>query len=193
MRHYQEMLELQNLVAAEPAIEDPRNATIEEANEYVGANVCGECHRKAYAAWKETPHAHATSSIKTGRVGQEADYISRIHDAECVACHVTGWDPKLFVRYNSGYVSERESAHLLGQQCENCHGPGGRHTELERQFAKDKNLTGDVTKFRKLAQLFVDEAAENQCAKCHDGDNDPNFNSKTFAEYWEKIKHPGKD
>lgn len=194
MRHYQELLELQKLVSLEPAIGHPLNATVTEANDFVGAQACGECHKKAYANWQKTGHARATVSIQQGRAGQEATYISRIHDPECVACHVTGWDPKQMVRYQSGWVDAATTPHLEGQQCENCHGPGGRHTELERLLATggESPDSSEVDRWREFAHLSVDKAFD-LCARCHDGDNDPHFHTPTFPEYWEKIKHPWLD
>ncbi|HBH52093.1 MAG TPA: hypothetical protein DDY91_09390 [Planctomycetaceae bacterium] len=194
MRHYQELLELQNLVANEPAIEHPRNAAEKEPNDFVGAKTCGECHKKAYEHWKTTGHARGTISIKQGRAGQEGDYISRIHDAECVACHVTGWDSKEFVRYRSGWVDENSTAHLAGQQCENCHGPGSRHSEVERLLAKgDSSVSqSDADHWRDFAHLSIDTSFD-LCVRCHDGDNDPHFHKSTFPKYWDKIKHPWLD
>src|SRR5205807_1456311 len=100
MRSYQELLEERNLVANEPAIDDPRNfdpltgAPVDaQVNPYVGVKVCGECHKSAYEVWKESDHAKATGTLKTGR-DHRPDYISRLYDPECIACHVTGWDPK---------------------------------------------------------------------------------------------------
>jgi hypothetical protein len=194
MRHYQELMSLQNLVATEPEIEDPRNATAADRNDFVGAQACAECHARSYEKWKQTPHARATESIVHGRAGQEAGFISRIHDPECVACHSTGWDPKQFIRYRSGFSSREQSAHLEGQQCENCHGPGGRHTELERLLANQANQVNmdEVEAWRARAALAVDNAFD-LCARCHDGDNDPHFNLQVFDEYWQKIKHPWRD
>lgn len=198
MRYYQQdMLEKENLVANESAIDDPRNvdplsgAPVDsEANRFVGVKVCAECHTAAYDIWKDTGHARATQTLKTGR--GEADYISRIFDPECVACHTTGWDTKKFVRYKTGYTGEFSSEHLLGQQCENCHGPGGRHTELERQFAKDKMETDELKAWRKFQRLSKKDSFD-LCAKCHDGDNDPNFKTDSFDRYWNQIAHPGRD
>lgn len=198
MREYQATLQVHNLVAGEPAIESPWNAQIKESNPFVGVKVCGECHKKAYEKWLSTGHAKATESIKRGRAGDDgrykADFISRIYDPECVNCHVTGWspDPKLVVRYKTGYESEQATPHLLGQQCENCHGPGGRHAELERKFVSDKSVESEVEKFRELAYIGLDQVAEKRCVKCHDGDNDPHFKTDgdVFEQYWEEIKHP---
>jgi Cytochrome c554 and c-prime len=196
MRRYQEALAVQNLVVAEPPIEDPRNGQLTVPNPYVGAKVCGECHSKSYKKWLSTGHARSTESLKTGRAGQEDTWIPRMDDPECIACHVTGWQTKEgYFRYKSGYESEQATPHLVGQQCENCHGPGGRHTELERAFQKDGNMTDELAKFREFAQVFLDEAGQKLCVKCHDGDNDPHFKTDgdVFDRYWQEIKHPWRD
>lgn len=197
MRKYQQALEVQELVSGEPRIEDPRNIHLTEANPFVGSKACGECHTKAYKKWLETGHAKATQSIKTGREGEEAKYISRIHDPECVACHTTGWDtgrddPKDYHAYKSGYVSELLTPHLTGQGCENCHGPGGRHTDLERQFQKDKQETDELQKFRDFVHVDLDGAGLKLCIRCHDAANDPDFKAEGegFEIHWKQIKHP---
>lgn len=200
MRRYQEALAVQELVSNEPRIEDPRNAQLTEANSFVGAKVCGECHTKAYEKWESTGHAKATQSIKTGRSGEEAAFISRINDPECVACHTTGWDtgrddPKDYHAYKSGFVSEMLTPYLTGQGCENCHGPGGRHTELERRFAKDGKEDEELIRFREFVHLHVDGIGVRLCVRCHDGDNDPDFKTDgdAFEEHWKKIAHPWLD
>lgn len=203
MRRYQESLAVQELVSGEPRIEDPRNAKLAESNPFVGAKACGECHTNAYKKWLKTGHAKATQSIKTGRKAEEDIFINRINDPECVACHVTGWEPgrenhegpKDFYGFKSGFVSEMTTAHLTGQGCENCHGPGGRHTELERQFQKDNSDSDDLHKFRDFAHLQVDGIGARLCVRCHDGDNDPHFKTDgdVFEEYWKKIAHPWLD
>ena len=36
--------------------------------------------------------------------------------------------------------------------------------------------------------------ARDQCVRCHDQDNSPDFQHEgAFEEYWEQIAHPGKD
>jgi len=192
MRYYQDVLKEKNLVAGEPAIDYPRPAPTLDANPYVGVKVCGECHKSALEVWNTSKHAQATEALKTGHPQQDKPFIKRMFDPECICCHVTGWDPKKVIRYNSGYVDEKASAHLTGQQCENCHGPGGRHTELERLFDKNKELTDDVKAWRKYHRLNH-KTAFDLCVKCHDPDNDPKFGTATFDEYWQEIAHPGKD
>ena len=192
MQSYQDLLKEANLVATEPAIESPRNAVVKEDNPFVGVKVCGECHKSALEVWQNSKHAHATVSLKTGRPEQAAKWINRIFDPECIACHVTGWDPQRIIRFNTGYTGEETTPQLVGQQCENCHGPGGRHTAVERQFAKDKKRSEEIDRWRKFQRLSVKKAFD-LCANCHDGDNDPHFSSDSFKKYWEEIAHPGKD
>ncbi|HCO26669.1 MAG: hypothetical protein CME31_15785, partial [Gimesia sp.] len=127
MQFYQDRLKQEDLAAKELPIDHPRGAT------FVGAETCGECHTKAYEKWLTTAHAHAYESLIKGRKDQierGEKIVSRIYDPECLSCHVTGWQPQEVIRYESGFVNKQESPHLLGQQCENCHGPGSGHIEL---------------------------------------------------------------
>lgn len=191
MRQYQDRLRDENLVANELPISHPSGWT------FVGAAKCGECHKKAYAKWLDPGdmpyhHAHAYESLEQGRKGQEQDWISRVHDPECLVCHVTGWDPDTFLRYDSGFVSPEQTPHLIAQQCENCHGPGSRHVELEELFQKDRKQAdkNQLTAVRKEMHRSIETAEKQVCSRCHDLDNSPHFEMK---EYWEKIKHPWRD
>lgn len=161
-------------------------------DKFVGAKNCGECHKQAFAKWSKTKHAHAFESLSRGRKGQEATWVSRVYDPECLCCHVTGWDPQNVLRYDSGYLDEQSTAHLIGQQCENCHGPGSRHTELERQYRQDLKSVDKDTLFqaRKDLKLNSKTAEKQVCQKCHDAENSPTFK---FEKYWEEVKHPWKD
>lgn len=170
MKFYQEMLKDSQLAETEPALQHPSGA------KYVGAEKCGECHTKAFAKWSETGHASAFDSLREGRRG-----IPRMFDPECLSCHVTGWHPQQVLRYDSGYVNEKLSAHLLGNQCENCHGPGSKHIELIEN--------DDIEAARKLVKV-TQKQAQTFCYDCHDLDNSPHF---VFEEYWPKVAHPGLD
>lgn len=170
MKFYQDMLRDSKLAETEPAIQHTSGAT------FVGAEKCGVCHTKSFAKWSTTGHATAFESIRKGRRG-----IPRIHDPECLSCHVTGWHPQQVLRYDSGYISEKMSAHLLGNQCENCHGPGSKHIELIN--------SGEIEAARKLVKVTLKQA-QTSCYECHDLDNSPHFD---FETYWPKIAHPGLD
>ncbi|WP_417384366.1 multiheme c-type cytochrome [Gimesia sp.] len=179
MQFYQDRLKQEDLAAKELPIDHPRGAT------FVGAETCGECHTKAYEKWLTTAHAHAYESLINGRKDQierGEKIVSRIYDPECLSCHVTGWQPQDVIRYKSGFVNKQESPHLLGQQCENCHGPGSGHIELVEM---DK-----LEEAKKVMRVTLAEAKKNTCFQCHDLDNSPKFE---FDSYWEKIKHPWRD
>jgi hypothetical protein len=195
MRQYQQRLQefAQVILADMPSSVHPRGGS------FVGAEKCGQCHTKAFAKWKETPHAHAYESLIEGRKGQEAGWVPRNHDAECLACHVTGWDPQEVLRYDSGFQLASltsDNPHLYeklkGQQCENCHGPGSRHVELEELWKRDRDKVSNdqVVAGRAEMKLVKEQAAQQVCHKCHDSDNSPHFK---FDEYWEKIRHPWRD
>lgn len=186
MRRYQERL------ADERVADNMSRANHETGAGFVGAKVCGECHTKSYGKWSTTKHAQAYETLKVGRKGEEEGWIPRIHDPECLACHVTGWDPEQMFPYQSGFVNAETTPHLQGQQCENCHGPGSIHTNLEQQRIAGtiKPQNDELISWRK--ELHLDQAiAEKQlCNRCHDLDNSPNFE---FAKYWKEVAHPGRD
>ena len=98
---------------------------------------------------------------------------------------MTGWNAQEFLPYESGYVSLAASAHLQGNGCENCHGPGGAHVAAEA--GRDLSLRDKQRQAMRLTQATVEL---NVCVKCHDDDNIPHFNGN-FAKYWQKIEHKG--
>ena len=171
MKYYQGLLKDLKLAETEPAVKHT------SGDSFVGAQQCGKCHEKAFAKWETTGHAKAFASIQKGRRN-----ISRIFDPECLACHVTGWHPQEVFRYESGYLNEMASKHLLGNQCENCHGPGSRHIELIE--------AGEEEAAKKLMKVTKKQARDNVCYTCHDLDNSPHFD---FDSYWEKVAHPWRD
>ncbi len=195
MRDYQKKLEQEKIARNQKPVQHPGRGDVTPANAtFVGAKRCGECHSKAYDKWKTSGHAHAMESLSKGRKGEEATWIDRAQDPECLACHVTGWEAKIMVPYESGYLFEKAYKDrkgkdvvpdLAGQQCENCHGPGSEHA-LKEQAGKGQ-ITDEVQKWRKFMHLDM-SVAEQVCIRCHDGDNSPKFK---FPEYWKKIDHKG--
>ena len=190
MKNYQQQLEDEDIAASDLFFisEHPSHAT------FVGAEKCGTCHTKAFEQWKGTGHAVAFTTLKEGpwhenRADEKIGWIKRQFDPECLSCHVTGWNPQEMLRYGSGYVKESLSPHLLGQQCENCHGPGSAHVTLEESGASmDELLEG-----RRKVRRTVAEAKKSMCVECHDPDNSPKFTPERFDEFWEQVKHPFKD
>jgi hypothetical protein len=145
---------------------------------YAGSEACGDCHATAYKIWKASPHSHATDTLVT-RVPP------RQFDPECISCHVTGWDPQHYYPYRGGYTGIKETAHLMQNGCENCHGPGQTHVDAE--LGNIKASADDQKKFRLEMRVAKEQSL---CTKCHDGDNDPKFDFKT---YWPQIEHKGKN
>ncbi|RMF43362.1 MAG: hypothetical protein D6753_05340 [Planctomycetota bacterium] len=157
--------------------------------QFVGSETCGDCHTTAYEIWEGTPHAHATDSIVAPP--NDRGGIPRHFDPECISCHVTGWHPQDFYPYVSGWLSLEESPHLAGSGCENCHGPGQEHVAAENG---DIDVDNDqLVALRKQMVLSLDRARD-KCLECHDLDNSPDFHHDgAFEEYWEQVKHYGKD
>ena len=188
MKTYQERLKDGQIVTADGASGHPSGAS------FVGASKCGECHTKAFAIWEKTPHAHALETLDPAhqRHGFERlQGVARTFDPECLACHVTGWEPREFVRFRTGFVNEEFAADdsekllqslLAGSQCENCHGPGSRHIELIEADNKEAA--------NKEVRVTLQQAKDQTCVNCHDLDNSPDFK---FDKYWEEVKHYGKD
>jgi len=187
MRDYQQRLQDEQVVVQDGVIGHPTGAS------FVGAAKCGECHTEAHAIWEQTPHAHAFESLDPAneREGYERlNGVPRMHDPECLSCHVTGWNPQEYIRYRSGFLNqefartEEDGALqtlLAGNQCENCHGPGSRHVELVE--ADDLDLA------RKEVKVTL-EQSKAICYSCHDTDNSPDFD---FEKYWAEVEHYGMD
>jgi cytochrome c554/c'-like protein len=177
MRDYVLRVQRDDFLEKWPRSSHPLQLDFPDAS-YVGAKSCGAtgCHPQTYAIWEKTGHAHAYENLALKgrpiahrqRKGEPPIAVGRQFDPECARCHTTGFE------FKTGFVTEQKSPHLLGNQCENCHGPGSLHV------ADPKNL-----KFYAPLRLSIN-TVEDKCRKCHDGDNDPKFNLDT---YWPKIKH----
>jgi hypothetical protein len=190
MREYQHML----ATNFDAVMQDLPKAPAPGGDTFAGVESCKDCHKKAYAVWKDSKHAHAYESLITGREGTK-NPISRINDPECLCCHTTGWETQQMYRYDSGFYSLKKTPHLKGQQCENCHGPAAHHNELEAKWKKEPQSVKneELVATRHRLHRTVEEAQKTLCYRCHDLDNDPNFTDKTFHEYWEQVEHHGMD
>lgn len=189
MASYQQRLKDEKVVVA-----DTVGAPHPSGNTFVGADKCGECHTTAYEIWEKTPHADAFESLDPvhERLGFERlNGIPRMHDPECLSCHVTGWNPQEYFRYRSGFLNEefaelpknRMLDQLLrGNQCENCHGPGSAHVQLAEDGAE-----GDIGV---SVRVTLEQSKAGMCESCHDIDNSPDYD---FEKYWEEVKHYGLD
>lgn len=183
MRDYQADLKAAWPELSAHAIPNPQSGS------FVGVDACKTCHTHAYNVWKNSKHAHAFDSLEKGRPGKEADWVSRIFDPECLACHVTGWDPQRALRYESGFIDMEKTPKLAGQQCENCHGPGAAHVAAETAWTRGTPVTPEMISGRESIRLTLTKAKNETCVRCHDGDNSPHFD---FDKYWPKVNHSGR-
>jgi hypothetical protein len=149
------------------------------AARFVGAARCQECHPGAHQVWKGSKHSHAYQALvdygrptaELIRRGEVPLQIGRQHDPECAVCHVTGFG------FQGGFIDAEQTPHLLGNQCENCHGPASLHVENPKE-----------PKYSRPLRLSIgSKETEQKCRSCHDVDNDPHFD---LEKYWPKIKHP---
>jgi hypothetical protein len=170
---------------------------------YVGAKKCGECHKQAFAKWTTTGHAAAYQTLAKGphtySLEEGRTWIDRTRDPDCIACHTTGWEPQEVLPYVSGFLpqevaAEKNEPHrfdlLQGQQCENCHGPGSKHSETLERWLKDAKSVpqAELAAANRSVHLDLGAAKQNLCVRCHDYENSPKFN---FDEYWKKVDHKG--
>jgi hypothetical protein len=159
---------------------------------FAGTETCAECHSSAFTIHDGTPHAHATESL------QNLD-PPRQYDPECLSCHVTGWNPQKYFPHTSGFLGLNQTPALTTNGCENCHGPGQRHVDIESGNVE----VSDDERDQILAALRL-KIVENEgnmegqvfgnvvkmCMECHDLDNSPDFD---FQLYWPEVEHYGLD
>ncbi len=156
---------------------------------FVGSEACGDCHSSAFEKWQDTPHSHATTSIV--EPDNERGGIPRHHDPECISCHATGWNPQKYYPYETGFFSLEKTPLMTGSGCENCHGPGSEHVAAE---LGEIDVTNERLKQLQQEMVLPLAKAHEKCIECHDMDNSPDFHLEgAFEEYWEQVKHYGKD
>jgi len=149
---------------------------------FVGSQKCESCHESSYKVWKKSGHARAWDTLKgLGPNASNRVNPPRDADPECISCHVVGWHGTQYFPYESGFWSEQETPKLTDVGCESCHGPGEKHVEAE--MGSDESLQ---KKFRQAMVLTKEEAEKQECYTCHDLDNSPAFDFKT---YWPYIEH----
>lgn len=137
-------------VASEP--EDASDPT--SGSSYIGAKACRKCHMKQHRSWKKMKHKAAWDALPE----KYRDPAQKDDDGNsCISCHVTGWG----AADRGGFVDAEKSAHLLGVQCEACHGAGSQH-----KVAGDKVLKDKRKKFDAGEKKFINLTTTN-CSKCH--------------------------
>ena len=172
MSLYQEQLKTTGLEGL--GIRPVPHSSKEVNGEYVGSQKCESCHEESYKIWKKSKHAKAWETLL------DLD-PPRNFDPECISCHVVGWHPTYYFPYESGFLSEADTPHLVDVGCESCHGPGQAHVRAE--MGADKELQA---KLQKAVVVTKEQSEEGQCQTCHDLENSPAFDFKT---YWPEVEH----
>jgi len=128
-----------------------------EGAHYVGEAKCKKCHFKQHRTWKKSKkykHATAWETLKPQlKSPDQKDSQGKL----CVSCHVTGYGKA----DRGGFKDEASSAHLLGVQCEACHGPGSNHVKVGNKLKAEKR--------KKLKPGEKSFAVRNvtACSGCH--------------------------
>jgi Cytochrome c554 and c-prime len=161
---------------------------------FAGSKACADCHLSATEVYENTPHFHATDTLL------HLD-PPRHFDPECLSCHATGWEPQRYFPFQTGFLGLKETPHMGGNGCENCHGPAARHVAAEN--GEIEVTEQDLEKLRAALRLKVVDNEGNKegqvfdrgkvvqmCMQCHDLDNSPDFD---FQVYWPQVVHEGKD
>lgn len=117
---------------------------------YAGAEKCSFCHVDTHSDWMTTRHANAFETLRA---------IKQEKNAACVVCHTVGFGTP------NGFKDETTTPHLLGVQCESCHGPADGHvTRL-----LDKNNQVD------RARVPLKTLASEMCGGCHTDAHHPTY------------------
>ncbi len=160
---------------------------------FVGSSACRACHISAYKIWKKSAHSHAFQTLVDLKDKPHKYPPHREHDAECVKCHVVGFE------YKTGYqdlLNDEKPSDLVKSRlvefqrvgCESCHGPASMHVADSKNEAyyplinpwKAKPGMTKKGNHKRLLQISV------ACQKCHDPENDVNYN---FEKRWAKVVH----
>ncbi len=122
--------------------------------EYVGVEVCRECHPTAWRVWLGSRHARSSVTLQTGiargiaeREEERAECLAEA--PSCLECHGVG------VAKGQRLASLGEVRAEEGVTCEACHGPASLHVAAARAQRPRPGL---------VASLLHPERA---CADCH--------------------------
>ncbi|MHC4547641.1 MAG: multiheme c-type cytochrome [Planctomycetota bacterium] len=134
--------------------QDPPATDPTAGSTYLGQKACKKCHMKQHRTWRKMMHAKAWETLpEKYRTPDEKDEDGRV----CMSCHVTGWGEK----DRGGFADAGASEHLLGVQCEACHGPGSQHKEAGQKVLDEKRKT-----FNEGEKTFINRKTTG-CANCH--------------------------
>ncbi len=174
------------LIAASVVLNSVVSMAADTKHQYVGAEVCGMCHKMAktgdqFGKWQASKHSQAMKTLETA----EADKIAAAHgvkgkaaDAkECLECHQTAYGAEALL---IGPRFDKED----GVQCESCHGAGKDYMKMDVMKDSQKAIANGLT-----VASVSDGSAEKLCETCHNKKS-PTFKSFDFKKMWAEIAHP---
>ncbi len=146
----------------------------EKGNKYVGAKMCGACHKKPtgdqFGIWQKSKHAEAFKTLQSKAADEIAKKkglkVAAAEAPECLECHTV----------NAALKED-------GVGCEACHGAGSAYKSMSVMKDKAKAIAAGLTEFKDAA------AIEKACKKCHN-EKSPSFKGFDFKTMWPKIQHP---
>ena len=129
---------------------------------YASSHACLECHPGTHADVMHTAHVSAFTNLSFVMQGGQTN-------PSCLACHTAGYGvPTGFAETNRNGVLSY-TAGLAGVQCENCHGPAGRHAANPGDFTVRPRI----------------EVAATLCGGCHTAQTVPSSVAPSHPPYYE--------
>lgn len=115
--------------------------------QYWGSETCAKCHTAQAEWWSKTSHSHAYETLVKANSEKSND---------CIGCHSVGY------KHPGGFQQPTDVGKLRNVSCENCHGIGDHHGQLDR--------------------FNLAPRAESTCVACHTPDNDPNWDPEKIEQ-----------
>jgi hypothetical protein len=202
LEEYAKQVRDRKLIDDVPRVPHPTQILQPKLNlSYIGSAKCQNCHAAEFVKWQDTHHSGAFNALE--KIAKRPSL--RQFDGECIVCHTVGFG------YKTGYEDKNTTPQLMHVGCESCHGPGSGHAADPKNKAllalqapwqqkpgdhlpdlkfmnKMASLNGIQRGQEKIApaQLLLINKASEMCMRCHNHENDPNFDLYT---YWPKIHH----
>lgn len=177
------------LVQAEPG----RQQKPAQANKYIGAEKCKNCHQaeasgNQYGIWEKEPHSKAFETLASDaakKIAQEKGIEDPQKSDQCLRCHMTAFGvPADAIK--KGFDGK-------GVQCEACHGPGDLHVKARFAAAAkagdDEGFGDEAPAYQQIpADEIVAKVDEATCVKCHNEES-PTFKPFCYYHRAAAIRH----
>lgn len=155
-------------------------------HQYVGAQVCGMCHRtekngQQLQKWQADKHSQAMKTLSSPealKIAQAKGVKGKPSEApECLECHETAYDAPAS---SLGPKFSKDD----GVQCESCHGAGKDYMKMDIMKDRQKAAANGLN-----LVAVADGSAQKLCETCHNKKS-PTFKGFDFKKMWAEIAHP---